>query len=184
MQPRYSPRHQIVHWLTALCVVAIIAIAWVMTNAKEGASSTDRLFDWHGSLGIVVLLLTCYRIFLRFIDRPPPAPASLALWERALSGVTHVLFYAILLWMPVTGYLAVAAGGYPLKLFNLVAIAPLIAKSDKLNELMNLLHFVYGQWVVYTLIILHVLGVVFNLVRTRTGILGRMLPPHATEPTP
>ena len=111
MQPRYSPTHQILHWVTALCMIAIIAIAWVMINAKEGASFTDSLYDWHGSLGLVVLLLTCFRIFWRFVDRPPPMPARLARWERALSGATYLLFYAILLWMPITGYLAVAAGG-------------------------------------------------------------------------
>ena len=182
MQTRYSPRHQIVHWLTALCVAAIMAIAWVMISAREGAPFTDSLYDWHGSLGIVVLALTCYRIVWRYFDRPPPMPASLARWERALSGTTYVLLYVVLLWMPITGYVAAAAAGYPLKFFNLISIAPLVPKSDHLNTLMNTLHFVYGQWAVYTLIALHVVGVIFNVVRRRNGILGRMLPAHATEP--
>ncbi len=182
MQSRYSSRQMIVHWLTALCVVAIMAIAWVMINAKEDTPFADSLYDWHGSLGIVVLALTCLRIVWRFIDKPPPLPASLAPWERALSGATYLLFYALLVWMPITGYSAAAAAGYSLKFFNLVTIVPLVPRSDKLNVLMNTLHVVYGQWAVYTLILLHLLAVVFNVVVRKNGILGRMLPPYATEP--
>ena len=181
MQSRYSHRQMIVHWLTALCLVAIIVLAWVMINAKEDTPFADSLYDWHGSFGIVVLVLTALRIVWRFIDKAPPLPASLAPWERALSAATFGLFYVLLLWMPITGYTAAAAAGYSLKFFNLVTIAPLVPKSDKLNSLMNTLHFVYGQWAVYTLILLHAAGVVFNVVGKRNGVLNRMLPAQVND---
>ena len=181
MQSRYSHRQMIVHWLTALCLVAIIALAWVMINAKEDTPFADSLYDWHGSFGIVVLVLTALRIIWRFIDKAPPLPANLAPWERALAATTFGLFYVLLLWMPVTGYTAAAAAGYSLKFFNLVTIAPLVPRSDKLNSLMNTLHFVYGQWAVYTLIVLHIVGVAFNVVAKRNGILNRMLPAQVNE---
>jgi cytochrome b561 len=181
MQSRYTSRQMIVHWLTALCLAAILALAWVMINAKEDTPFADSLYDWHGSLGIVVLGLTTLRILWRLIDKAPPMPASLAPWERALSAATYGLFYLLLLWMPITGYTAAAAAGYSLKFFDLVTLAPLVPKNDKLNALMHTLHFVYGQWAVYALVVLHVAGVILNVAVRRNGILNRMLPAQVNE---
>lgn len=181
MQSRYSSRQMIVHWLTALCLIAIMALAWVMINAKEDTPFADSLYDWHGSFGIVVLALTILRIIWRFIDKAPPMPPSLVPWERALSATTFGLFYLLLLWMPVTGYTAAAAAGYSLKFFSLVTIPPLVPKSDPLNSLMNTLHFVYGQWAVYALVVLHAAGVIFNVVVKRNGVLNRMLPAQVND---
>ena len=181
MQPTYSSRHQTLHWLTVVCVLALIPLAWVMTNTKEGTSFSDGLYNWHETLGVIVLLLTGYRIIWRMIDKPPPLPISLARWDRALARSTYGLFYLILLWMPVTGYIAASAAGYTLKLFNLIDTPQLIGKNQKLSDLMGFLH-VCGQWMVYGLILLHVGGVACHLIWTKTGILGRMLPSHATEP--
>lgn len=182
MHSRYTSRQMIVHWLTALCLVAILVLAWVMINAKEDTPFADSLYDWHGSFGIVVLVLTALRIVWRITDKAPPPPPGLARWERALSAATFGLFYLLLLWMPVTGYTAAAAAGYSLKFFNLVTIAPLVPRSDGLNTLMNTLHYVYGQWAVYALALLHAVGVFTNVVIKRNGILSRMLPAQVNAP--
>jgi len=175
MQRSYSSRQMVVHWLTALCLAAVVVLAWVMVNGAEG-ESTDRLYDWHGSFGIVVLALTVLRIVWRITDKAPPLPPDVARWERALAATTYGLFYLIMLCMPITGYTAAAAAGYSLDFFGLVKIPPLVPHSDALNALMDRMHHVYGQWAVYALLLLHVAGVAFNVVVRRNGLLGRMLP--------
>jgi cytochrome b561 len=91
------------------------------------------------------------------------------------------LFYAVLIWMPLTGYLMVIAAGFPPKLFDVINTPVPIAKNDSLAKMAMTLH-VYGQWLVYGLLILHISGVAFQLMIRKNGVLGRMLPPNALDP--
>jgi cytochrome b561 len=182
MQPRYSAINQAVHWITALCMFAILPLAWVMTNAKEGSPFSEALFNWHKTLGGIVLLVTLFRIVWRLVDRPPPYPPIVAAWDRTLAHVVYWLFFAVLVWMPMTGFLTSAYGGHPTKLFNLVPTPQLLPKDKNLGELFGALHGL-GQWAVYALIVLHLSAVAFHLIWGRDGVLGRMLPANAAEPT-
>ena len=181
MQPKYSPTNQALHWITALCMFAILPLAWVMTNAKEGTPFSSALFNWHKTLGGIVLLVTAFRIVWRFRDPPPPYPPAIAAWDRILAHVAYWLFFAALIWMPVTGYLTSTYGGHATRLFNAIP-TPLLLPHDKgLSDLFGTLHSA-GQWVIYALIGLHLTAVAFHLIWRRDGVLGRMLPANAAEP--
>jgi len=181
MQPRYSPLNQALHWITALCILAILPLAWVMTNAKEGTRFDEALFNWHKTFGLIVLAITLFRIAWRFVDRPPAYSPAIAAWDRALAQAVYILFFFILLWMPVTGALASLYGGHAVKLFNLVPTPQLLPKDQDLEEIFAGLHGL-GQWAVYGLIGLHLTAVAFHLIWRKDGVLGRMLPANATEP--
>ena len=58
MQRKYSPLNQSLHWITAICMFAILPLGWVMVNAKEGTALSSALFNWHKTLGMIVLLVT------------------------------------------------------------------------------------------------------------------------------
>jgi cytochrome b561 len=181
MQARYSRTNQVLHWVTALCMLAILPLAWVMTNAKEGTAFSAALFNWHKTLGGIVLLVTLWRIGWRLHDGPPPYPAKVKAWEKALATATYWLFFFVLLWMPITGFLTSTYGGHATKLFNAIP-TPLLLPQDKgLEDIFGVLHGL-GQWAVYALIALHLSAVAFHLVWRRDGVLGRMLPAYAAEP--
>ncbi len=181
MQKRYSAVHQLSHWGTAFCIFAILPLAWVMTHAKGGTPFSERLFNWHKTLGAVVLALTVFRIVWRFIDKPPPYPPVIARWDRGLSHAVYWLLYLTLLWMPITGLVMTEFEGYPTKLFNLIATPQLWPKDDHWADVFSDLH-AFGQWFVYGLAALHIAGVAFHLIWGRDGVLGRMLPPYSGEP--
>jgi cytochrome b561 len=181
MQPRYSNTHQVLHWVTAACMFAILPLAWVMTNASERMAGRDALFNWHKTLGGIVLLLTAYRIAWRFKDGPPPYPPQVAEWDRRLAHAVYWLFFAILLWMPVTGEVMTLFGPYPTVLFNIIPTPQIFPPNKAISGLFAELHS-WGQWAVYALIVLHVAGVAFHLIWGRDGVLGRMLPPYSGEP--
>ena len=108
MQSRYSRLNQALHWLTAACMFAILPLAWVMVNAKEGTPFSSALFNWHKTLGVVVLLVTAYRLVWRFFDPPPAYPPQVAAWDRLLAHIVYWLFFAVMILMPVTGVLTSA----------------------------------------------------------------------------
>jgi cytochrome b561 len=180
VQPRYSALHQALHWITALCMFAILPLAWVMTATEKMTPRIEAMFNWHKTLGMIVLGVTAWRIVLRFIDRPPAYSPPLAAWDKALSHATYGLFYLTLLWMPATGFVMSTSAGYPTKLFNLIPTPLLWGKNEKLAALFGQLH-AYGQWAVYALIVLHLAGVAFHVIWARDGVLGRMLPAQTAE---
>ena len=183
MQPKYSPTNQALHWITALCMLAILPLAWVMTNAKEGTPFSSALFNWHKTLGAIVLLVTAFRIFWRFRDPPPSYPRAVGEWDRMLAHIVYWLFFAVLIWMPVTGFLTSTYGGHATRLFNAIPTPLLLSKDKGLSDLFGTLHSA-GQWAVYGLIGLHLCAVAFHLIWRRDGVLGRMLPANAAEPAP
>lgn len=180
MQPRYSALNQAMHWVTALCMFAILPLAWVMTNAKGGTPLQHATYNWHKTLGVFVFLVTVFRIVWRFIDRPPPYPRKVAAWDRALARVAYLLFFGVLIWMPVTGFIDSAYDGYPIKLFNLISTPEIFPKNQRMADLFAALH-AFGQWPTYGLIVLHLTAVAFHLIWRKDGVLGRMLPDGATE---
>jgi cytochrome b561 len=180
MSQRYSPNQQWMHWVTIPCVAGALAIAWVFSHIKDGDSLTEPLFAWHETLGLTAFALVIARLVSRWRHPPPPLPGSLAAWERFIATATHVLLYGVLLWMPVTGFIATTAYGDPPRLFNLIRTPALFAKDAHLNEVAGSLH-AGAQWLLYALLVLHVLGVVFETVVRRRSTLARMLPPTATK---
>lgn len=181
MQPRYSAVNQLLHWATALCMFAILPLAWVMTNAKTGSALQHSTYNWHKTLGLIVLGLTVVRLGWRRFDGPPPYPPKVAAWDRAAAHLAYWLFFGLMLWMPITGFIDSAYDGFPIKLFNLIQTPEIFPKNQQRADLFASLHAL-GQWPVYVLIVLHVTAVVFHLVWGKDGVLGRMLPAHATEP--
>ena len=181
MPARYSRLNQALHWFTAACMFAVLPLAWVMVNAKEGTPLSSALFNWHKTLGAIVLLVTAYRLVWRFFDPPPAYPPAVAAWDRLLAHAVYWLFFAVMIIMPVTGFLGSAYGGHALKLFNWIPTPQPVAPDKGLGQLFIGLH-VAGQWAVYALIVLHVAGVVFHAIWGRDGVLGRMLPASAVNP--
>ena len=183
MQPRYSSLNQTLHWVTAVCMLAILPLAWVMTNAEHKTPGLNAMYNWHKTLGLIVLLVTLFRVVWRFIDKPPPYPARLAAWDKGLAHATYWLFFATLLWMPITGAIMSMLGTHPTVLFNVIPLKSPFAPNEHLEETFGNLHAL-GQWAVYALILLHLAGVAFHLIWGRDGVVGRMLPPYAAEPPP
>jgi len=181
MQSRYSNMNQALHWITAGCMFAILPLAWVMVNAKEGAPFTGALFNWHKTLGVIVLIVTAFRIVWRFFDPPPAYPPRVAAADHTLAQIAYWLFFAVLIFMPVTGFLTSAYGGHPLKLFNWIPTPQPVGKDKELSDFFGSLH-IAGQWAVYALIALHLAAVVIHAIWGRDGLLGRMLPASSVEP--
>ena len=181
MPSRYSNLNQALHWLTAACMFAILPLAWVMVNAKEGATFTGALFNWHKTLGLIVLIVTAFRIVWRFFDGPPAYPSGVAAADHTLAQIAYWLFFAVLIFMPVTGFLTSAYGGHPLKLFNWIPTPQPVGKDKGLSDFFGALH-IAGQWAVYAMIFLHLAAVVMHVIWGRDGVLGRMLPATSVEP--
>jgi len=172
---RYSGTAQAFHWLTAALMFTVLPLAWVMVNMPETAHARDTLFTLHKSVGVTILTLVAVRLAWRAGHPAPPLPNGLARWVKKAALVSHWMLYAILVGMPVSGYLMEAAGGYPISYFGLFSV-PGLPKWPALSDAAGWLHVAIGQWLVYALILLHVAASVWHVAVRRDGVLDRMLP--------
>ncbi|MDX7952393.1 cytochrome b [Lichenihabitans sp. Uapishka_5] len=172
---RYTAVAQVFHWLMAGLMFAVLPLAWVMINMPRTAETREDVYTLHKSVGLTILALAVVRLAWRARHPAPPLPRSLSTWERVSSHVSHWLLYLILFGMPVSGYMISAAGGHPVTYFWLFTV-PGLPRSDAVVQAGIWLHAVTGQWLVYALIVTHVLATAWHVAVRRDGILDRMMP--------
>jgi cytochrome b561 len=177
---RYTLTAQALHWVTAALMFVVLPIAWVMMNMPETAHQRSLLFTLHKSIGLTIVMIVALRLAWRAKHPAPPLGARLNSWEKGTAVVSHWMLYLVLIGMPVSGYLLDATGGYPISYFGLFSV-PLLSKSPAFASAATWVHVAIGQWVVYSLILLHVAATVWHVSLRRDGILDRMLPEQAEK---
>ena len=162
------------HWLTVVLLVVIIPMGVVMGRLPRGALQ-DTLFITHESLGLTILALTLARLLWRLGQRPPPPSADLNQLERVASGGVHVLLYALLIIMPVTGYLFVTLSDIDLSYFGIVHVPALTEPDKPAGKLFGAIHITL-QWAIYALAAMHIGAALHHYFFRHNDVLARMLP--------
>ncbi len=170
---RYGAVAQLFHWLTVALVLLLVPLGLTMTSLDAGWLQ-DALFTAHKSLGLTILMLTVIRLAWRWIQAPPPTSRDLSRFEMLTSLATHRLLYAVLLLMPISGYLMEVAGGFPLAFFGLDIVPRLLGKDPALAKLAEVAHLRL-QYVIYALALLHAGAALHHHYRGH-DVLRRMLP--------
>ena len=109
--------------MIAAAIVAQLASGQWMVGAIRSAGSQALAFhayQWHKSLGLVILALSLVRL-VGGLPIPPPLPVAMTSIERAVAKITHGLFYVLTLGMPLVGWAMVSASplGLPTMVFGL-----------------------------------------------------------------
>ncbi|MEQ1541893.1 MAG: cytochrome b [Novosphingobium sp.] len=128
---RYARGSVILHWLIALLIVLNFVAAWISEDMpKEQAA---QVMGNHKAFGITILILTVLRVIWRLMHTAPPLAETLAAWEVALSKVTHLLLYVLMLAIPLSGWLMHSAytGGGPVSLFGVIGFPGWPFAQDK-----------------------------------------------------
>ena len=173
--PAYDRVAQGLHWLVVGLVAIVIGLGLAMTAAPRGSVLRETLLLLHRSVGLTILAAMLLRLGWRLGHPPPPLPASVAPFERAAAHANHYLLYAILIAMPLAGYVNAAAAGHRVSFFGFVAIPPLLSENGRLAQQAIAAHLV-GQYLVYLFIALHVAGALYHLAVKRDTVFARMLP--------
>jgi cytochrome b561 len=170
----YSPVAKFLHWSVAVCVLITIPVAFAMNYLASGGFA-DFLYNFHKSLGILILVLMIARISNRLVHGAPEPYPGLEKWERSVSSAVHGLLYVLLVAMPVVGWAANSAYGAPTPFFGLFNLPPILPKNEPLSDTLFTLHR-YTGWLVATLAALHIGGGLKHFIIQHDGVLQRMLP--------
>src|SRR6476619_4599869 len=85
---RYSHGAATFHWLTAVLVLGQIYVGFAFGDLPKGPARME-MFTLHKTLGATILVVTLLRLADRLAKPPPPYPADMPKWDRALAVWSH-----------------------------------------------------------------------------------------------
>ncbi|GAB5470008.1 MAG: hypothetical protein Kilf2KO_30380 [Rhodospirillales bacterium] len=183
---RYTAIAIALHWLIAAAIIVQLASGLWMADAIDDPATQAlafQVYQWHKSLGLTVLILSLLRLFWRLGHRAPGLPEGMKPWERLAAYATHVFFYAIMILMPLTGWVMVSASkfGLPTLYWGLFTWPHLplgslaLETKAQVEEIFGSVHefLAYGT---IALLVLHVGAALKHHFVERDGVLARMLP--------
>lgn len=178
---RWGPVSQALHWLVVLLVL-VLAIVGLSLDSLPKTPKYFWVFTLHKSVGITVLALVLLRIGWRLHAGAPLPVAGTPAWQARVASATHVLLYALLLAMPLSGWLYDSASGLrPFRWFGLVAMPKLAAPDEALADAAREAHELLF-WALVALVALHVAAALHHHLFRNDATLSRMLPSRRRSP--
>lgn len=169
---RYNGVARALHWTIAVLFIGNL-LGGFFHDAFGDAKAT--VMSLHKATGILILLLSLFRIVWRLMHRPPPLPASISPLQQRLAGVGHFLLYAASIAMPLTGWMMVSAGAkYPISFYGLFNWPFLPIKGNEaLGEIGHEGHEI-GGFLLAALVVGHVVAALHHHFVNKNGLINRM----------
>lgn len=163
-----------VHWL----VFALMALAYATMELRgifpRGSDGRLAMRAAHYALGLSVLALVLVRIPLRLArgapEIVPPPPA----WQATAARLGHLSLYALMIVLPVLGWLAYGAEGRAVTVLGIAMPMPIAPNKAWVKPLENA-HEVAGK-VGYALVGLHAAAALWHHYVVRDNTLTLMWP--------
>jgi cytochrome b561 len=170
---RFTPLQRALHWLMALCILAMffIGVGMVSTIAPKYLP----LIATHKSLGAVIFILALIRLAVRWRYGAPPLPASLPAPMKLAAELSHYILYALMIAMPLLGWGMLSAANYPVVLFGGLHLPMILPQSDSLHtELWSAHH--YLAFLFFAVVLMHLAAALFHRLVRHDGVFEAMAP--------
>lgn len=157
----YSAAHIALHWIIAALVIFQLVMGDLIKPAYRAfergtvAAEADVFSaNIHVYVGISILLLAVVRLFLRWRNGVPAAPAGESAFQRWAASAAHLLLYVVIFAMPVSGMVAWFGG---------------IRGAGEVHEL--------AKPAIIIVVVLHAAGALWQHFIARTDVFRRMVKP-------
>jgi len=173
----YHPFSILLHWIMAIAFGLMFASGLSMGFLTLSPAFKFNLYQWHKSLGVILLGAFFVRLVIRLWAGGPLMPESFAKWEKFAAKAGHLGLYVLMVAMPISGWIMVSSSiyGLPTIVFGLVEFPhfPGIAADQEIEELAKAIHGWLGLFF-GLLIIIHIAAVIKHTVIDRHNLLHRM----------
>jgi cytochrome b561 len=167
----FTPLQRLLHWLMALCILAMLFIGVGMVSTVRPTYLT--LVAIHKPLGAAILVLALIRLAVRLRYGAPPLPADLPEPMKLAAYGSHYALYALMIGMPLLGWGMLSAAAYPVVLFGGWHLPAILPQNDALHTLLWNAHF-YLAFAFFALILMHVAAALFHALVRRDGVFQSM----------
>lgn len=154
---KYAKSSRIIHWLMALIIFVALATGIYMTNNNLNVNFRMKIYNFHKSIGVVILVLIIYRIINRFKNKPPILPPSISLIEQRLAKIGHFGLYLLMITTPISGYLMSSFAGFNIIFFG-IEIPNILSQGNlEIAHIFKEIHEI-SAFSLLGLIVFHILG--------------------------
>ncbi|MDF3127046.1 cytochrome b [Rheinheimera sp. 1928-s] len=177
------------HWATAL----LFLFAYTAVYYRQWFTEKDTAINWtalqlHLSFGVTIAVLVVLRICWRWSNvQPTPEPGSALMHKAAHFG--HLALYAVLIIMPLTGYLGTGVATEFFFWFEIPKFADtwlfqLLIQDwaglsfEQFEVPMDFIHKEGGAYLVWLLILGHAAAALYHHIKLKDRTLLKMLPPR------
>jgi len=171
---RYHIASISMHWLMLALFVAVYASIELRSLFDKGSVPREAMKSLHFMLGLLMLGLVTIRIALRAMFQSSQEVTVQSNWQQHLAKAAHIVLYALMIGMPMLGWLALSAAGKPIPFFGF-ELPPLIGKNMPLARQIKEVHEVIGV-AGYFLIGGHAAAALIHHYVLRDNTLRNMLP--------
>lgn len=160
------------HWLTALLFLgSYISVYYRQWFTEKETPENWTALQLHLSIGITIAVIVILRIIWKMMNKSPqPEPGKK--WEHLAAKTGHLALYAVMIIMPVTGYLGTGVDTEYFFLFDITGIkdtalyASVIGDSMTFKEFEKPIDFIHkdimGSLVVWLLILGHAAAAMYH----------------------
>lgn len=172
----YGKARRAMHWIMAAMILPMIIVGLAMVQPGWPRAVQNTMFILHKNVGSLLLLLALLRVFIALRNPGPSMPASLPRWQQIAAHSSHGLLYLLILIMPLSGYVRVRAGGFPIEALDRIGLPTLVPRSDALAQIAKTIHE-FGGYMLIAVLLAHILAALHHALILRDGICSRIWPP-------
>lgn len=169
---RYSLPHRLIHWIMAAAILMAIPGGIIMGNLPQGPLQ-NNVYDLHKSLGVLVLILALIRIALKRRDGVPPPATGLEPWQIMAATSVHHALYALMVIVPLLGFVANSFYGAPIPFFFLFTIPTFTPHNEDIAGAIFSMHtalaILFG-----VLLVVHIGAALYHRYIRKDAVFGRM----------
>jgi cytochrome b561 len=171
---RYTTTAKSLHWLIVLLLLAQFIFAWTMPHIGRNTPVTT-LISLHFTFGIIILVIAGVRLAWRATHAEPPPLDGVPPWQVQSARVIHWLLYVLLFVLPILGWINASWRGMPVVMFGL-ELPRLVGQRAAGWGWTGDVHGWLANYLMLTLVGLHVLAALYHYFWRRDRVLQRMLP--------
>ena len=162
------------HWTIAFGIIGLIALGWWMVGLGYYDPWYHDSLEAHKAVGMVVLALAFCKIGWQFFNKPPAPGKALTPNEKNASKTMHWVLYALMVVVPVTGYIMTTSSGQGVSMFGLFEVPALMQNSESTRDVSTSIHY-YFAYAGIALVLGHAGAALKHHFVNRDDTLTRML---------
>jgi cytochrome b561 len=171
---QYTPIAIALHWLAAALILGNLAFGYYVVDLPLSPAKL-KYISWHKWAGVTIFLLSAIRLLWKLGHRAPPLPSTMPDWQRRAARASHHLLYLLFFAVPLTGWLFSSAAGFPVVYLGVLPLPDLVGKDKELAEVLQTAHH-GANYLLASLLVLHMAAALKHHVVDRDDVLARMLP--------
>lgn len=167
------------HWLMAVLILFQAGLGKYAHELRISPQKTGLLV-WHKSIGITLLFLVLLRLGWALSNRRPESPPDTTRSQYFASRASHVALYALMIAIPLSGWLYNSAKNVPFSLYRIIPWPSLMDPNEKLAPALGELHELLVI-ALLSLIGVHASAALWHHFIRRDDVLKRMLRGDPTQ---